>query len=307
MDLRQIEMFRAVVDHGTFTAAAKKMYVSQSAISRQVKLLEEELGVSLLHRGARGVTLTRPGELLLALARRLGREVQDVVAQIAETQGLLRGSLTIAGGMTVCLHVLPPVVRDYHRKYPGIDLKVVTGRNQRILELLRQREVDLALLTLPIQDDAFEVVTVLEEEMVVGTATRHPLASRRNVDVDTLASYPQILYEEGSNTRRVQDRLFAQTDRELTVAMETENVEITKAMVRAELGVTLIPYAAIAREVQQNRLAITRLRGQRLFRRAGWVYLRSDYVPPAVTAMIDLFAKMEARGKRKSAGKRNES
>lgn len=293
MDLRQLEMFKTVAAEGSFTAAAKKLHVSQSAISRQVKLLEDELGGPLLHRGARGVTLTPSGELLLSLAHRLDRDVKSVVAQIAETHDLLRGSLTIAGGMTVCLHVLPRALSEYHKKYEGVDIKVVTGRNEAILALLRGHEVDLALLTLPIQADDLEVVPVLKEEMVVVTAKNHPLASKRSVDVDTLASYPQILYEVGSNTRRVQDQLFSQTERTLNVAMETENVEITKAMVGAGLGITLIPYAAIASEVKSGTLAITRVRGQRIHRQAGWIYLKSDYVPPPVTAMLELFDTMK--------------
>lgn len=295
MDLRQLDMFRAVAEEGSFTSAAKRLHVSQSAVSRQVKLLEEEIGVRLLHRGARGVTLTSSGDLMLSLAHRLQREVKDVVAQIAETHDLLRGSLTVAGGMTVCLHVLPRVLSRYRQRYPGVDLKVVTGRNESILALLRAHEVDLALLTLPITDRDFEVAPVLKEEMVVVVAPNHPLSGRRSVNVDTLASFPQILYEVGSNTRRVQDRLFAQTDRPLNVAMETENVEITKAMVGAGLGITLIPYAAIAREVRSGRFAITRVRGQRLFREAGWVYLASEYVPPPVTAMLELFDSMKPR------------
>lgn len=295
MDLRQLEMFKSVAEQGSFTAAAKRMHVSQSAISRQVKLLEDELGGPLLHRGARGVTLTASGELLLSLAHRLNRDVKDVVAQIAETHDLLRGSLTIAGGMTVCLHVLPEALREYKKQYKGVDLRVVTGRNASILALIRGHEVDLALLTLPIVDRDLEVVPVLKEEMVVVTAKSHPLAGRRNVDVKTLASHPQILYEQGSNTRRVQDELFAQTEQPLNVAMETENVEIIKAMVRAGLGITLIPYAAIAREVRTGRLAITRVRGRRLYRQAGWVYLKSDYVPPPVSAMIELFDSMKDR------------
>ena len=289
MDLRQLEMFKAVAEEGSFTAASKRLHVSQSAVSRQVKLLEEELGGPVFHRGARGVTLTSSGELLLSLAHRLNRDVKSVVAQIAETQNLLRGSLTIAGGMTVCLHVLPKALREYHKQYEGVDIKVVTGRNEAILALLRGHEVDLALLTLPILDRDLEVVPVLKEEMVVVTAKQHPLSNQRSVDVKTLAKYPQILYEEGSNTRRVQNELFAQTDQPLNVAMETENVEITKAMVGAGLGITLIPLAAIEREVSAGRLAITRVRGQRLYRQAGWVYLKSDYVPPPVSAMLELF------------------
>jgi len=295
MDLRQLEMFKSVAEEGSFTAAAKKMHVSQSAISRQIKLLEDELGSPLLHRGARGVTLTASGELLLSLAHRLNRDVKDVVAQIAETHDLLRGSLSLAGGMTVCLHVLPRVIRDYHKKYPGVDIKVVTGRNETILALLRGHEVDLALLTLPILDRDLEVIPVLKEEMVVVLAKNHPLAAQRSVDVKTIASYPQILYEEGSNTRRVQNDLFAETGQPLNVTMETENVEITKAMVGAGLGISLIPYAAVAREVRAGSLAITRVRGRRLYRQAGWVYLKSDYVPPPVTAMLDLFESMKPR------------
>jgi DNA-binding transcriptional LysR family regulator len=197
--------------------------------------------------------------------------------------------------MTVCLHVLPRVLREYHKKYGGVDIKVVTGRNEGILALLRGHEVDLALLTLPILDRDLEVVPVLKEEMVVVTAKNHPLANSRSVDVATLASYPQILYEEGSNTRRVQNELFAQTGAPLNVAMETENVEITKAMVGAGLGITLIPHAAIEREVRTGQLAITRVRGQRLYRQAGWVYLKTDYVPPPVTAMLELFDALKTR------------
>lgn len=294
MDLRQLDMFKAVAEEGSFTAAAKRLHVSQSAISRQVKLLEDELSGPVLHRGARGVTLTSSGELLLSLAHRLTRDVKNVVAQIAETHDLLRGSLAISGGMTVCVHLLPRVLREYHKKYPGVDIKVVTGRNDAILSLLRGHEVDLALLTLPILDRDLEVIPVLKEEMVVVTAKTHPLAGQRSVDVETLASYPQILYEEGSNTRRVQNELFAQTDQPLKVAMETENVEITKAMVGAGLGITLIPLAAIEREVRGGRLAITRVRGQRLYRQAGWVYLKSDYIAPPVTAMLELFDSIES-------------
>lgn len=115
----------------------------------------------------------------------------------------------------------------------------------------------------------------------------------RAVALEKIASYPQILYEEGSNTRRVQNELFGKTDQPLTVAMETENVEITKAMVGARLGISLIPYAAIAREVRAGQLAIIRVRGQRLYRQAGWVYLKTDYVPPPVSALLELFDSMK--------------
>ncbi|HVQ29067.1 MAG TPA: LysR family transcriptional regulator [Vicinamibacteria bacterium] len=293
MDVRQLDMFRAVAEERSFTRAAERLHVSQSAISRQVKLLEDELGGRLLYRGGKGATLTPPGELLLRLANRVHRDMQDVVGQIAETHGLLRGSLTIAGGMTVCMHVLPRVLKQYRRLYKGVDLRVVSGPTESLLRLLRAHEVDLALLTLPLAERDMEVVPVLREEMVVVTAPGHPLARLRSVDAPAIARFPLILYEAGSNSRRVQDKLFAEAAVPVKVAMETENVEIIKAMVGAGLGITLIPWAAIAKDAKSGRFAVTRVRGRHLRRETGWVYLKSEWMPRTVTAMLELFQKMK--------------
>ena len=305
MDVRQLDMFRAVAEEKSFTRAAERLHVSQSAISRQVKLLEDELGGRLLYRGGKGATLTPPGELLLRLANRVHRDMQDVVGQIAETHGLLRGSLTIAGGMTVCMHVLPRVLKQYRRLYKGVELRVVSGPTELVLRLLRAHEVDLALLTLPLAERDMEVVPVLKEEMVVVTAPGHPLSRLRSVDAPAIARFPLILYEAGSNSRRVQDRLFAEAAVPVKVAMETENVEIIKAMVGAGLGITLIPWAAIAKDAKSGRFAVTRVRGRHLRRETGWVYLKSEWVPRTVTAMLDLFqtVKKDFRGPEASGAK----
>jgi DNA-binding transcriptional LysR family regulator len=292
MDVRQLDMFRAVAEEKSFTRAAERLHVSQSAISRQVKLLEEELGGRLLHRGARGATPTAPGELLLRLANRVHRDMRDVMSQIAETHGLLRGSLTLAGGMTVCMHVLPRVLKQYKRLYPGVELRVVSGPSESILRQLRAHTVDMALLTLPLSDPDLEVVPVLDEEMVVVTAPGHPLSRQRSVDAHAIARFPLILYEAGSNSRRVQDRLLGETEIPPKVAMETENVEIIKAMVGAGLGITLIPWAAIAKDARARRFGVTRVRGRQLTRHTGWITLKSDYVSRPVAAMLELFQSM---------------
>src|SRR5713226_7778339 len=233
MDVRQLEMFRSVAEEGGFTRAAERLHVSQSAISRQVKLLEEELGGVLLHRGGKRVALTPPGELLLKTANRVHRDLQEVASQISDTHALHRGSLSLAGGMTVCMHILPRVLRKYLRLYKEVDLRVVSAATETILRLIRNHEVDLALLTLPIVAKDVEVVPVLKEEMVVVTAPGHPLSRERTIDAKSLGKYPLILYEAGSNTRKVLDQFFLEEAISAEVAMETENVEIIKAMVAA--------------------------------------------------------------------------
>jgi DNA-binding transcriptional LysR family regulator len=289
MDVRQLEMFRAVAEEQSFTRAAERLHVSQSAISRQVKLLEEELGGVVLHRGARRVTTTPAGELLLRLAGRIHRDMRDVVSQISETRELQRGTLTLAGGMTVCMYVLPRLLKMFHRLYPQIELRVASGSAEELAGMLRRHEVDLALLTLPVLAKDLEIRPVLKEELVVVAAPRHPLSRERTVEPAKLGRYPLIVYEPGSNTRKMIDQFFLEEQIPMDVAMETENVEIIKAMVAAGLGITLIPYMAIARDVKLRRFTYARIRGRRLYRETGWVHLKSDYVPRAVTEMLRVF------------------
>jgi DNA-binding transcriptional LysR family regulator len=293
LDIRQLEMFRAVAEEGSFTRAGERLHVSQSAVSRQIKLLEDELGGVLLHRRGRRVSLTHAGELLLTTANRLFRDMQDVTFQISETQKLHRGTLRLGGGMTVCIYVLPKLLKKYRSLYKQVDLRVTSGTSEGILRMLRNNEVDLGLLTLPIVEKDLCVVPALKEEMVVVTAPGHPLTRRRTVRARELAKYPLILFEQGSNTRKVLDEFFLAAEIPTDIAMETENVEIIKAMVANGIGITIIPYPAVARDVRHKRFACSLIEGQRLYREAGWVYLKLDYVPRTITEMLRVFELMK--------------
>src|SRR5438093_4691819 len=293
MDIRQLEMFQAVAEEASFTRAGERLHVSQSAISRQVKLLEEELGGVLLHRRSRKVTLTHAGELLLKTANRLFRDLQDVVWQISETQELHRGALRLGGGMTVCIYILPKLLKKYRSLYRQVDLRVTSGTSESILRLLRNHEVDLGLLTLPIVSKDLEVIPVLKEEMVVVTAPGHPLSRKRTVRPEDLAKFPLILFEPGSNTRKVLDQFFMDERIPIDLAMETESVEIIKAMTANGIGITIVPFAAVAKDVRSKRFSCNLIEDRKLYRETGWVYLRSDYVPRTITEMLRVFDMMK--------------
>jgi DNA-binding transcriptional LysR family regulator len=294
MDVRQLEMFRAVAEEGSFTRAAQRLNVSQSAVSRQLQLLEGELGGPLLHRSTKGITLTAEGELLLRTANRVHRDIREAMWEISETKKLKRGRLSIAGGMTACIDVLPKLLRRFRALHKDVDLLVTSGSADTLLGLLRNHRVDLALLTLPIVGADLEVRPVLREELVVVTARRHLLAKQHLIDARSLARYPLVLFEQGSTTRRVIDQFFLTQQIPMNVAMETESVEIIKAMVASGLGITLIPYAAIAADVRSKRFGWARVRGMRLYRESGWVYLRSDYEPRPITEVLRVFDEMRS-------------
>jgi DNA-binding transcriptional LysR family regulator len=301
MNLRQLEMFRAVAEQGTFTRAAGRLHVSQSAVSRQVQLLEEEVGGALLRRNAKGVTVTEAGELLLRMAHRVERDVEEALAEISQTHALQRGILHLGGGMTVCLYILPRLLKKYRRLFPGVDLQITTGSSDKILEMVRSHEIDLGLLTLPINAKDLEVLPVMKEEMVVVTSPGHPLSREKTIDPKALGKFPLILYEPGSNTRKALDQFFLEEGITAEVAMETENVEIIKAMVAINVGITIVPYTPVARDVRSGRLAAVRIRGRRLFRETGWVFLSTDR-RRAVTELLRVFDGMKDQFRTRPAG-----
>ncbi len=303
MDVRQLEMFRAVVEERGFTRASEKLHVSQSAISRQLKLLEEELGVLLLHRTRRGVVLTPEGEVLLSTANRINRDLLEVVAQISETHKLQRGTISLGGGMTVCLYIFPKLLKKFRALYRNIDLHVTAGVADDLLRMLRAHEIDVLLLTLPQVAPDLEVLPVLHEEMVVVTARGHALSRERTTDPKNLARYPLILFERDSNTRKVIDEFFHVRQIPTSVLMETENVEIIKAMVANGLGVTILPYAAIAADARSGRFGWTRMRGDRIYRETGWVWLRSAHRRRAIDEVLRLFGEMKDQFTGKPPGK----
>jgi DNA-binding transcriptional LysR family regulator len=299
MDLRQLEVLRAIAESGSFTEAGRRLRVSQSAISRQVQLLEDEFGEPLFVRSGRQIQITPTGEALLQLSHRVFADIRETASSIVRRQDALAGQLTLGGGMTVCMYVFPALISEYRRAHPGVEIKVVTGGTSRLVRKLRAAAIDLALLTLPIRDRSLRVDPVWREEMLLVLPPDHRLArERRPINPGELAHEPFITFESGSNTRRAIDEFFARERLQPPVVTETGNVEITKAMVAAGLGVSIVPYQSIAREAAAGTLRYARVAGPPLVRTTGWVYLDSGRVPKMVEAMMEMLKAVAPRLRR---------
>ena len=295
MDLRQLEVIRAIAETGSFTAAGEKLHVSQSAISRQVLLLEEELGEPVFHRVGRRVRITPAGDSLLQLSHRVFQDLQDTIAGISDRQESLKGTLRLVGGMTVCLYVFPALLTEVRHVHPQLDVKISAGSTERCVAQLRAGTAELGLLTLPIEVPDLVSVPVLQEELLLVGDAKHPLARKRKIAPSDLAQQPFVLFESGSNTRRVVDEFFVKEGVEPHIVMETENVEILKAMVKTGLGITIIPYQAVAADVRARRLFSRRLQGHALIRETGWIYPKMSRLPRTVSEVIAAFDRIKPR------------
>jgi len=295
MDFRQLEILQAIAETGSFTACGRKLHVSQSAISRQIALLEEELGEPLFLRVGRKVRMTPAAEALVQLGQRVSQDVRDTVASVTDRTREMRGTLRLSGGMTVCLYIFPTLVKQLRRSHPKLDVKMMVATAGRSVEEIRAGHVDAGLLTLPVEEADLVTMPVLREELLLVTMPGHPLAKRKKIAPQDLAGEAFVAFEAGSGTRRVIDRFFLGENIEPNIVMETENVEIIKAMVKTGLGIGIVPYIAVAREVRARQFFVTRIVGHELFRETGWVYPRANRTPRIIDELLAAFES--TRGK----------
>jgi DNA-binding transcriptional LysR family regulator len=295
MDLRQLEILQAIADAGSFTACGRKLNVSQSAISRQILLLEEELGEPLFLRVGRQVRMTPAAESLVQLGQRVFLDVRETVGAITDRTRELRGTLRLAGGMTVCLYVFPPLLKHLRRVHPQLDVRLTVATAGRSVQEIRAGRVDAGLLTLPIEESDLVTVPVLREELLLVTTPSHPLARRRKIAPRDLDGQPFVLFEIGSATRRVIDQFLASEQIDPTIVMDTENVEIIKAMVKTGLGIGIVPYQSVAREVKAGQFFCARIEGHELVRETGWVYARANRVPRMIHELVAAFETVKGK------------
>jgi DNA-binding transcriptional LysR family regulator len=286
VDLRQLEILRAVAQTGSFTSAGEQLHLSQSAVSRQILLLEEELKEQLFLRLGRRIQITPAGTTLLGLSERMFEDLERTRASILDKQQAVTGTVRLVGGMTVCLYVFPPLLKAFRKEHPGVEVKLTPGATPRLIRQLRTGTADLGLLTLPIDEPNLASVPVMREELLLVTAPTHPLSKRKHVTPRDLIGQPFVLFEAGSNSRKAIEAFFVREQIAPKVVTETENVEIIKALVMVGMGIAIIPYQAVAREVRSGQLFCTRIAGQQLVRETGWVHLRLDRVPRAVQELM---------------------
>jgi DNA-binding transcriptional LysR family regulator len=283
-------MALAVAENASFTRASQKLYVAQSAISRKIKLLEEELGEPLFKRVNKKVYVTPAGETLLKYARRIFLDLRNATLEISEIRQLERGQLRVGAGMLACTYILPPVLEKFKTLHPRIDLEVVTAPTDALLVKLRENFIELGVFTLPIQHSDLEVIPIATEEMVVVTSPKHPVLSKKSwIKAEEIEEYPLILFPKGASTRNVLEGFFRRAQITPHVAMEAENVATIKPLVKIDLGISIIPLRSMADELKRGELHCLRIRNHKVTRQVGLVYHKSEHLPKVLLELIRLF------------------
>src|SRR5436305_2909744 len=292
MEIRQLRAFEAIAEAGTFTAGAGRVHITQAAISMQIRQLETELGAPLFVRAPRRVLLTEAGEALLERARRILREHDAAVAEIAELAGAERGRLRVGSASAmVSADPLPEILKELREKHPRAEVSIFSGTSQTLVRQILAGDLDMAFVSLPVEARGIQTEVLSRDELVAIASPRHKFAKQRVVSIFTLAGEKLILGERGGNTRRLIDGLFEEAGVQPVVAMELSRLAAIKRMVEADMGVGIIPQHSTHDEVEQGRLVSWWIEGAKINWELGLAKLAGDYESPICQTFMQLCRK----------------
>lgn len=284
----RLRLFAAVARHGNFARAAEELFISQPAVSTQVRDLEEQLGLTLFRRVGRRVVLTDAGEVLLARTQRLFDVADELSATVDDLRGLRAGRLAIGASTTACEHVLPDVLRLFRAEHPSVTLRLEVGNTDRIAARVLYGELDVGCVGDHPESEGLVVESYLTDEVVVVVAADDPLAREAGVAPGVLSRRSFVLREPGSATRRIGLAWLQRLGVTVQPTIEVSSNEAVKHAVVAGLGVGLISRYALVSEMAAGRLTVVDLDAPKCVRDLYAIHLADRRLTPAQMKFLQL-------------------
>jgi DNA-binding transcriptional LysR family regulator len=292
VDFGQLEAFVQVAANRSFSRAAEALRLTQPSITARIQCLERDLGEELFERSGRGVRVTDAGNLFLPYARKILQTMQEGRDSVEEVHNLQMGSLRLGCALTISIYVLPKILHAFRRRYPGVDVSTRTGRSEQILAMLLSDEVQVGLVRSLSHPD-IETVQLYEDEIVLVVNPDHRFAQVGRVDIEEVAGEPIILYDRGSSYFGLIHGFFRQAGVAPNVALELDSLEATKRMVEEGLGIAMVPYVTIERELSVGVLKTVEVREMPpLARPIALIYRRGRKQPRTVQAFMGTMSSM---------------
>lgn len=278
----QLQTFVRIVDLGSLTAAADRSHLSQPAVSRQLKALEEDLGTQLCTRRGRVVAPTPAGEIVYQFAQRmqaLARELRHTVETVSAPES---GDITVACVDTVALYTLPKILAPFSERFPSIRVHVKTGPIRLTVDRLLQHEADFALTTVPVANPKLVCRPLFDDPVTLVAAPRLVARLPAELTPNDLSQVPMIAYEVGTNFRAFVDAALDASGIHPHVVMEFDGHEAVRTMVSLGLGAAFVPESTVRNDLQSGQLVRLTAHGlPDLSRTTCLLLLRSEHPKPA--------------------------
>jgi DNA-binding transcriptional LysR family regulator len=280
------------------------LHLSQSTVSQHIQQLEDELGCPLFLRVGKRVVVSEAGTVLLQYAERIFRDLKNAEMAVRELSTMKRGTVRLGVGPTTLTYRLPRVLGEYKRTFPEIELIILAGTTEFLLQSMHAQNLDLAIVMRTVTHLPGLTVTPLgREELVVVLSSDHPLAHKETLDPEDLAALRFILYEKKTAMQTLIDRYFDSISMTPRIIMEVENNEAIKSLVSVGLGASIIPRCAVEDQPPASHLRVLRLRGAPLMRQLDLVTLDAQILPKAIGELASSLAAALSTSKEAAAEK----
>ena len=292
MELRQIRYLLEIVRCSGFTRAAESLRVAQPSLSVAVQKLEDELGVTLLNRQERKVTLTAEGRAFFERARQIDELVKGAVHEMEEFRGLERGEIRIGIPAMLGAHFFPAVIAEFRLLYPALKLSVYSDGANKIQAMIEAGDLDVGIVAKAAFPETIAWQPLMSEEMVACVANGHPLAKRKTLTLREMSEEPLVLFNEGYFQRQFVTEAMAQLGLQPNVVFETNLVPLLKEIVAGGGGITtLLKMAATDPGLTAIRF------DPPLFVESGIVWKKKAYLSRAAKAFLEFISEIPAKSK----------
>jgi DNA-binding transcriptional LysR family regulator len=286
---RRLQVFYTVARHLSFTKAAEQLFMTQPAVTFQIKQLEEQFSARLFERSHGKIALTPAGRLVMEYAGRILGLSEEMETRVAELNGTMSGPLLLGASTTIAEFILPRILGEFKVEHPQVHAHLTVGNSETIESRVADHALDLGLIESPSHLPALATEVCCEDELVLICQPVHRFAKAAAVKAQDLAGEPFVSRELGSGTREFMDQYLRSCDvapEDLNMVMELGSPEAIKGVVETGLGVSIVSHATVVKELKLGTLAAVRL-APRLIRTFSIVQSREKFRSRLLTTFIE--------------------
>ena len=296
MHVENFKIFTDLVDSASFSRAAKLNGITQSAVSQQLRAMEKHFNILIVDRSQKQFRLTREGNKLYDSAKEIIYIYDKLGSELQEMKKIISGTIHISTVYSIGLHELPPYIKKFMSIYPDVNVRVEYRRANMVYEDILTNSIDLGLIAYPQKNKQLEVLPFHDDELILACNPEHPFAHAGEVDIQELNKQKIIGFEPDIPTRKATDKIFKDSNVDVDLVMEFDNVETVKRAVEINAGIAIIPKTTVIREEAQGLLKVVTFKNQTYNRPLALIHRKGRVQTPAMKKLIDLLTntKLEA-------------
>jgi len=293
MHIETLKVFCDIVESGSFSYAASQNFVTQSAVSQQVRSLEEKYDCRLIERGRAGVKPTSAGHILYHASKEIVQRYLELENQLHEIGSVVAGSIRVGTVYSVGLHELPPYLTEFLRTFPAVNVHLEYLRSNKIYDDLIEGKIDLGVVAYPAKRSQIVVVPFRDDELVLVVPPDSALGRQNRISMAVLNGQQFVGYERDVPTRKASDRILRDHGVKPDYVMEFDNIETIKRAVEIGLGVAIVPRKSVEIEAERGSLKTVEFEEGTFTRPLAIIYKRGRELAPAVRKFIEVLTALQ--------------